>query len=70
MRLWIIRHAKVDQTWPIFCSSSEFDKDCANVTHDFFMVTLVRKLKVHGFSVQNRSARYVNLAVVEAERDT
>lgn len=180
MRLWIIRHAKVDLTWPIFCSSEEFDEDCekydradiyrpeqgttgrnagkiytselertqktaeallgrtdfevtglinevparssfdcrqkiprvfwnisgrlqwffnsgrqletrretverademirrlmagnedcAIVIHGFFMVTLVRRLKLHGFSVRNRSVRYANLAVVEAERDT
>lgn len=46
------------------------NEDCAIVTHVFFMVTLVRRLKLHGFSVRKRSVRYANLAVVEAERDT
>ena len=55
-RIVVIRHVEVDF------------KNCAIVTHGFFMHTLLQELKKAGFRINNYSFKYKNGEAIIAEK--
>lgn len=49
------------------CQSLEDEEeDIVLITHGFFMITFVKELEKHGFTIQNKKLFYKNLDLVEA----